>query len=171
MRYRILYSVSQQLGEMLPPLQATLQLSKPGPMPQGFPIDKFDPRALGWTEVPEAETSGSGLYRARTWAENVHVLRSATGETLRVSRDFAVYEILRWDQRAVLSYSLSDRELKVPAATRLPLLHSRSCVLCSGQLPRFSAKPAPRVTYVNVSPRIALQVAQSLRQEVDVSDA
>lgn len=165
------YSVCEQLAAMLPPLGAALRLGVPGPLPEGFPVDRFNDQTLQWDEIGDGAVDAPGLYRAKTWAANVHVLRTPLGDTLRVERDYAIYEILRWEEQHVLTYFRGSRELWVPSGARLPLLHERAAVLCSGQLPKFATRPEPGVTYVNVSPRVAQRIADSLAQRLEVSDA
>jgi hypothetical protein len=165
------YSVSEQLSAMLPPLAAYLRLWQPGPLPQGFPVEAFDVRMCEWRESDEDEARSPGLYRCRTWREHVHVLTTATGATLRVSREHAVYEVLRWEDLHVLSYRAPTLELWVPAHVPLPLMQERAAVLCSGQLPRFRRLgDIPGRAYVNVQPAVAERIAASLCQELEIDD-
>jgi hypothetical protein len=163
------YSVSDQLSAMLPSLAAAQRLWAPGPLPQGFPVEAFDPDELGWRESDEDEAArGPGLYRCKTWKAFVHVLLTGTGARLRVPREPAVYERLRWQGRSVLHYDERASELWVPSHARLPWMQERAAVLCSGQLPRPRNGPGGRSGhfYVNVQSHIAARIAASLSQEL-----
>lgn len=164
------YSVSDQLSHMLPSLATAQRAWQAGPLPQGFPIDEFDPVALRWVPLQEGETvDGSpGLYRARTWDQHIHVLVTATGASFRVQREPGIYEVLRWDQRTVLEYDEQARELWVPAYARLPLMQERAAVLCTGRLPRRreSTQGHRGHAYENVRPGIADRIARSLSQDI-----
>jgi hypothetical protein len=166
------YSVSDQLSAMLPGLTATQRLWAPGPLPQGFPVEAFNPRALVWSESDEGEAlKEPGLYRCKTWKAYVHVLVTATMATFRVPREHAVYEVLRWEGRSVLRYSEAASELWVPSHARLPWMQERAAVLCSGQLPRPRKGPGdtPGHYYVNVQPQVAERIAASLCQALQIA--
>lgn len=164
---RFTYSVSAQLARMLPPLTSYVELWEPKPMPEGFPLERFDSERLRWVECDEDEANRPGLYRATTWSEHIHTLVTATKQHLRASRQEAVYEVLRWEGRDVIQYLPEDRELWVPRAARLPLMHERVAVLCSGQLPYFKKwQRMNGLTYQNVPPEIADLIARSLSQHL-----
>jgi hypothetical protein len=165
------YSVSDQLSAMLPPLAAYVSLWRPGSLPQGFPVERFSESFLGWEEIAEEEATQPGLYRCRTYREHVHVLVPPAGPPLRVPREHAVYEVLRWDEDYVLEYDEERHELWVPVEARLPLLHERAAVLCSGQLGRFKrVEDEPGRLYVNVQPEVAARIAASLSQQLLLRD-
>jgi hypothetical protein len=161
------YSVSDQLSAMLPPLSAYAALSHRGALPQGFPLERFDPAILMWSQYDKDEPDEPGLYRARSYSEHVHVLVTPLGAHLRVAREHAVFEVLRWGNLAVIEYDGGLHELWLPVQTRLPLLHERAAVLCSGRLPRFDRRRGePGLLYVNVPPHVAERIARSLDQEI-----
>jgi hypothetical protein len=160
------YSVSEQLAAMLPPLEAYVSLWQPGGLPQGFPVERFIAAALAWREHPGDEPGEPGLYRSRTYGEHVHVLTTPLGGHVRASREHAVFEVLRWDGLQVLEYDAARHELWVPVHTRLPVLHERAAVLCSGQLGRFQRRRSENgLVYANVAPQVADRIRASLNQE------
>ena len=160
------YSVSDQLSAMLPALAACLPLWPPGALPQGFPVERFDPRELAWREYPGDEPREAGLYRARTYSQHVHVLVTPTLAHLAAPREEAVFEVLRWSSLTVIEFDEASHELWVPVHCRLPLLHQRAAVLCSGRLPQFQRRQHDGLRYVNVRPRVAERIANSLRQNL-----
>jgi hypothetical protein len=165
------YSVSEQLSMVLPPLRLMIGLGEEGSVPQGFPVEGFDPVDIRWTESSEAQAQTPGLYRVRTWQAHIHVLTTPTGVSLRVPRQPAVFEVLRWERRGVLEYDPSTWELWAPVNARLPLLHERAAVLCSGLLPRFEVRDRiGGIKHFNVPPRIASRIASSLAQEIETGD-
>ncbi len=164
------YSVSDQLSAMLPPLEAAGRAWSAGKLPQGFPVEEFDPMGLRWVELADSDAAEEpGLYRARAWQGHVHALKTPTGASLRVEREPAVYEVLRWDDQAVIEYDEDARELWVPSHARLPLMHERAAVLCTGQLPwpRKGAEGRFGHAYANIPPQVAHRIARSLSQELN----
>lgn len=165
------YSVSQQLSAMLPALDLYVQLWEQRPLPQGFPVERFDCSAYKWVESSESEASARGLYRSITWESHVHTLVLSTGIPVRATRQHAVYEVLRWNATQALSYSAPSRELWVPVAARLPLLQERAAVLCSGLVPMYRrCDGVDGLTYVNVPRAVAQRIALSLAQRLETSD-
>jgi hypothetical protein len=169
------YSVSDQLSAMLPPLEAYERFREPGGLPQGFEVSRYDTDALEWVSCdPQAAETTPGLYRSSTWTDQVHVLVLPGLSSWRVPRDFGVFEVLRWDGRAVLVYDSDAMELWVPSFARLPLLHERAAVLSTGQLPQPRTLHAADGWeyyghyYMNVKREIADRIASSLSQELEV---
>jgi hypothetical protein len=170
------YSVSDQLAAMLPALNAYERFAVQGGLPEGFPVARFDTDGLSWIEVDAEDAADrSGLYRCRTWTDQVHVLVRPHGTSHRVPRDFGIFEVLRWDDRDVLVYDPESMELWVPSFARLPLLHERAAVLASGQLPRSrTLRDSDGYDhfghfYVNVKQEVAERIAASLCQRLDVT--
>lgn len=165
------YSVSDELSALLPPLGAYAKLWQPGRLPQGFQAERYDASSLDWHEIQDDEPTEPGLYRSRTYKDHVHVLVQPTGASFRVTREHAVYEVLRWEDRTVLDYDPARRELWVPVGARLPLLHERAAVLSTGQLGEFRRRDGmPGRLYFNVQPEIASRIAASLSQQIVTSD-
>jgi hypothetical protein len=161
------YSVSQQLSAMLPDLDLYMRLWEQRPLPQGFPVERFDAATLRWIQSSEEQASRPGLYRSITWHAHVHTLVAATGRPLRASRQHAVFELLRWDAKQVLRYDDASRELWTPVGARLPLLQERAAVLCSGLLPMFRKREKLNgLVYLNVPRVVAKRIASSLSQNL-----
>jgi len=165
------YSVSQQLSAMLPELSLYVRLWEQRPIPQGFPVERFDASAYKWAESSEAEASEPGLYRSITWESHVHTLVLPTRVALRATRQHAVYEVLRWEAAPTLRYRAASRELWAPVGARLPLLQERAAVLCSGLMPVYRKLDGiDGLTYLNVPPRVAKRIASSLVQRLETGD-
>ncbi len=170
---RFNYSVARQLSSILPPLPQYARLWTPGELPRGFDFERFDVNRLRWRPADDAEAHG--LYRTQTFAEYVHALHTPLG-WLRVTRDHAVYEALRWEERSVLRYSAKTRELSVPYHAPLPWLHARAAVLSSGMLPAVSKRRTLAGStilsrlYANVDREVAVQIASSLSQKLWITD-
>jgi hypothetical protein len=164
---RCTYNVADQIAGLLPPLESYAAHFQQGALPQGFEAEYFDPALAAW--LPAGSLEQRGLYRCRTYEGHVYALLDATSIWRRVVREFGVYEVFRWEQRPVISYSLARSELHIPAEAALPALHARAATLCSGRLPRWrldSDTDAYRLTYANVSLNVAERIASSLNQEL-----
>ena len=161
------YSVAEQIAALLPPLEAYMAQFEAGDLPRGFEAERFDAQAIGW--LPTSSFDERGLYRCRTYAGHVHALLDATWRWRRVEREFGIYEVLRWEERPVLSYSEASFELRVPAEAGLPALHARAATLCSGRLPRRardSGTGSLSLTFANVPWDLAERIASSLGQRL-----
>jgi len=156
------YEVAAQVAGLLPPLPAYHKLWAAGEVPRGFDTEIFDTGMLRW--IPVDEPSGDGLFRARRYGSHVHALHGPLGQ-FRAVREFAVYEVLRWEGRQVITFSEERNELTVPVNAALPPLHARAATLCSGRLPRLDRRNWT-LTYANVSNGVAEQIATSLSQEL-----
>jgi hypothetical protein len=157
------YSIADQLSQMLPPLATYERLWRAGELPRGFDAERFDTQTLRWEGTETTEPYG--IYRCRTWQTHVHAAHSPTG-WYRVPREQGIYEVLRWENRRVLSYDDGSLELSVPVHARLPILHARAAILCTGRLPRFDRQHA-MLHYLNVSPKIAERIASALCQPLE----
>lgn len=167
---RFNYSVAYQLALVLPPLSQYAKLWPRGELPRGFDVERFDPHRLHWS--PTDDPTPHGLYRAKTFSEYVHVLHGPVG-WLSVSRDHAVYEVLRWAENPVIRYDSRTLELAVPYHAPLPGLHARAAVLSSGMLPdaehwKEGNRPIYCRVYANVDPTVARLIASSLSQDLKV---
>lgn len=163
------YSASHQLSSILPDLASYEALWQAGDLPRGLEAERFNPGSLFWD--PVEETAGHGLYRVRTYAKHVHALNGPTG-WFRIPREIGQYEVLRWEEAQVLSYSRKRVQFSVRMGARLPPLHDRAATLCSGRLPlRVSRNGLPWLTYENVDEVIAQRIAASLCQQLAYHDA
>lgn len=170
------YSVSEQLSKLLPPLASYADGWCSRDMPQGYERDGFDPKTLEWRpEILEADFP-PGLYRFKPPGKQVHMLVRATGEPVSADREHAVFEVLRWHDCQVVSYDERTGRLWAPVNARLPTLHERAAVLCSGQLPLRQRRGIPSLrsagdihglSYMNVSPGVASRIMASLHQRGD----
>lgn len=165
------YSVASQLAALLPALSDYERLWESGKLPLGFDAERFDTRLLKW--VPAISTADIGLYRARTWERVVHVLHGPVEDQWRrVSRQHAIFELLRWSDVTVMFYDDSTHELVVPWHVGLPVLQNRAAVLSSGCLARFKIWKKPdggelvAAAYPNVDADVAEKIATSLKQEL-----
>lgn len=174
---RFTFNVADDIAALLPDLAQYLATGARKELPIGFDFEHFDVDTLEFVEAYSKDLPG--LYRSKTYGDVVHAIndyRSAAkgdGKWLRVPREYAVYEVLRWDAINVLAFSYEHHTLWVPTSCGLPSLHSRAATLCSGRLPTldFDFKhPEPRVTrcikYMNVPRRIAERIADSLSQNL-----
>ena len=166
---RYSYSVSAQLARLLPPLRASRSLWRRSTAPQGHSVERFDTETLTWVDATEQEATKPGLYRWRLWDRHVHILTDPLGVSYETPRSEAVYEVLRWEDKSVLRYDTRTNLLWVTTHARLPLMHERAAVLCSGRLPHFRRARCgvPGNTYVNIPPELARLIAQSLEQRLE----
>jgi hypothetical protein len=159
------YQVADQIASLLSPLESYERLFQEKDLPRGLESEYFHPDTVEWAETTEFDDPG--LYRCRTHQGHVHALLGPTGHWNRVIREIGVYEVLRWEQRDVLEYSVEQETLSVPTDAALPPLHARAATLCSGRLPAWERSNRRWVLrYVNVPAQIAEQIAFSLRQRL-----
>jgi hypothetical protein len=139
------YQVAEQIAGVLPPLDAYARVTDERELPYGLELERFAADRIEWTETDQREQPG--LYRCRTYEGHLHGLLGPTGRWSRVIKEVGVYEVLRWEEKAVLTYSEDEETLTVPAEASLPALHARAATLCSGRLPKYkrdaSAARAP----------------------------
>ncbi len=148
------YQVAEQIAGLLPPLQTYARVTDERELPRGLELELFDTDRIEWRETSQREQPG--LYRCRTYEGHLHGLLGPTGRWNRVIKDVGIYETLRWDEKAVVTYSEEDETLTVPAEASLPALHARAATLCSGRLPRY--KQAAQHPHVQIrSMRFASQ--------------
>lgn len=139
------YQVAEQIAGLLPPLDTYSRVTDERELPRGLELELFDTQWLEWRETEERERAG--LYRCRTYEGHLHGLLGPTGRWGRVVKEIGVYEVLRWEEKAILAYSEEDETLTVPAEASLPALHARAVTLCSGRLPKY-ARPASQQTRI-----------------------
>jgi hypothetical protein len=158
------YSVADQLSALLPPLDRYMDMFTAGELPAGFEPERFEPATLTWEAV--TDTNQRGLYRTRAFHGQVHALLDAASRWRRVAREFAVYEVLRWEVRGVIGYDEERAQLRVPIAAALPALHARAASICDGRLPRFERHSGGGLVYDNIPRKVAERIASSLCQEL-----
>lgn len=159
------HSVCDELSVMFPSLANYAEMWKPREMPQGHSMEIFDADAVRWRSCYETEDFEPGLYAVKLSWDIVHIVKTPMGSTVHASREHAVYERMRWENRNVLDYSLVDRELWVPAQASLPPLQARAATLASGMLPRYEKRNDMHgVVYVNIATDLAERIALSLEQ-------
>lgn len=152
------------MSRLLPSIHDHLQLARVAAAPpRGHDLALFVPQTFDWLPVESAE--GDGMYRARSFGPDRHWFKS--GDMVReVDRDFGMWAALARQGQKVMSYTSLEinGELVLPARARLPVIHARTAVLCSGLPPRRS--PDGRfVRYLNVPAPIARSIAESLGQD------
>lgn len=165
------YSVADQVASLLPELSQYMGgFAVDEELPAGFEAEQFDPRTQEWHSV--SRTEERGLYRTRTFQRQVFGLLDATSRWRRPMKEFGIYEVLRWENLNVLSYSERRGELRVALGAPLPTLHARAACLCSGRLPRFrfSRNEPAQLVYDNIPVTVATQIARSLDQELGDDD-
>ncbi|HLI10883.1 MAG TPA: hypothetical protein VKY65_04725 [Alphaproteobacteria bacterium] len=129
------YQVAEQIAGLLPPLDAYTRLTDERELPRGLELERFDTGRIEWSQTDQRQQPG--LYRCRTYQGHLHALLGPTEQWSRVIKEVGVYEVLRWEQKTVLTYSDDAETLTVPAEAPLPPLHARAATLCSGRLPRY----------------------------------
>jgi hypothetical protein len=185
------YQVAEQIAGLLPPLDTYLRITDARELPRGLELEMFDPERLEWAATEQREDPG--FYRCTTYDSVLHGLLGPTRQWNRVDKEIGIYEVLRWTDMPVLSYSAKDEVLTVPAEASLPALHARAATLCSGRLPRY--QPAPEgarqaevravagtqnfrggqrrrvgrgtLAYVNIPEPLATHIADTLTQRLD----
>jgi hypothetical protein len=163
------FSASTRLSAILPQLSSFVSLWRPGSLPRGLDVERFDIDSLFWKDVED--TLEPGLYRCNTYSRTEHAINGPTG-WFRVPMEAGKYEVLRWEGRSVLRYMEANGSLMVGSGASLPPLQNRAAVLCSGRLP-FLAKNGTSswLVYENVDFEIAERIAKSLSQELVLNNA
>jgi hypothetical protein len=134
------YQVAEQIAGLLPPLDAYSRLRDERELPRGLELERFDTQRLQWIETDQREHPG--LYRCRTYEGHLHGLHGPMGRWSRVVKEIGIYEVLRWEEKQVLTFSEEDETLTMPAEASLPALHARAATLCSGRLPKYGRPPS-----------------------------
>lgn len=162
------YSICDELSSMFPNLARYVDLWKRRQMPIGHSIEVFDVDRVRWIPCSETQASEPGLYAVKLSWDVVRILQTSTETSVHATREHAIYERMRWDDRNVLDYSPFDDELWVPTQAPLPPLQARAATLASGMLPRYERRHDMHgVVYVNVSDHLADRIAKSLEQELN----
>ncbi len=149
-----------RLGMCLPSL-ASMRASAPlASLPSGFPVKQFDVEALDWVPVDQAQ--GDGSYWFECYRPEYRVVSNRNSS--KVSRSVAIFAALAHARKHVIQYLSAEKELVIPSNARLPVLHLRVLVLCSGRLPEYN--PSQRtLRFTAISPVVALAVAKGLEGE------
>lgn len=162
------YSVCDELSSMFPSLARYVDLWTPRAMPIGHSIEVFDVDRVRWIPSKETQDFEPGLYAVKLSWDVVHILQTGPGMSVHATREHAVYERMRWEDRNVLNYSPENDELWVPTQAPLPPLQARAATLASGMLPRYERRHDMHgVVYVNISDHLADLIAKSLEQKLN----
>lgn len=156
---------SRSLLKIVPSLEAAISGSRiSADPPKGFDLARFIPSTLRWDAV--LSPNSPGLFRYRAYGHDRYWLRRG-GRTREVDKDYGMWAALGMESRHVIAHRASGftGTLIVPMSVPLPLLHARAAVLCSGQ-PPFRETATRTLHYINVSQKVARQLAQSLDQNL-----
>ena len=158
---------AQRLSTLLPSLESLVDSARTATEPpRGYSAEWLDPNVLNWVEA--VKTSRPGLYRYRGYGFDQ--FRYYDGATWReIDRDLGVWAALSRTRRDLITFEREEVNgtLVVPFVGRLPLLHARAAVLCSGLPP--SNVVHGWIRYVNVPSSIASRIARSLGQSLDAT--
>jgi hypothetical protein len=155
---------ARHLSGLLPSLAALLDSARTAAEPpRGYSTERLEERSQSWVEADIANQPG--LYRFRSYGPDQYRLNDGC-RWLEIGRDLGVWAALARTRNDVLKYQRQEVNgtLSVPGIARLPLLHARAAVLCSG-LPPTNVDGVIR--YVNVPRTIAVRIARSLGQSID----
>jgi hypothetical protein len=159
------HSVSTQIAELLPPLEAYLRLARSTRGVNRFGVSLLDEETLEWRDVDDGEERGLYQYEVPHGFEFRLVVSEE--EIYAVDKAIGIYAALaRWGRNRLRYMPTSvNGELIVPLSAPLPTLTARAAVLCSGLAPE---KRAEVLVYVNVPRETAVAIARSLDQSLEV---
>jgi len=168
LEFRYEHSVSERLSELLPTLEAYLELARSAPPPRGYGFQALDVATLRWRDQDDDDRPG--LYRYEGYGGFIYQLRDLDGASYRVDMPVGIYaqlsslgdNRLKWFRHSV------NGQLTVPLAAPLPALHARAAALCSGLAPR---RQGNALVYVNVPEHVATRIARSLDQAPHIMNA
>lgn len=148
-----------RLVEIVPDVQAYLDLCPSEPMPRGFRTERYDTQRLYWIEV--TDVVHSGFYRFTHYRREY---RLKIGDTiLKAPPYIGIFAWLQYKNRLVFTYDAARKMLHGPANAILPPLLARTAVLCSGYLPRFEPDGSYHI-YQDIPPTIAYYLLHKLHQ-------
>jgi hypothetical protein len=153
---------ARRLSALLPSLSTLVETARVAAKPpRGYSIEWLDGRRLDWVDTDEP--SQPGLYRYRGYGLPQYRLYDGL-QWREIDRDLGVWAALGTTREDLLKFEPEEVNgtLSVRQIGRLPLLHARAAVLCSG-LPPSSVVPG-WIQYVNVPSSIAGRIARSLGQ-------
>jgi hypothetical protein len=148
-----------RLVEIVPDIQAYLDICSQAPMPQGFQAERFDAQRLIWTET--AKTDQPGLYRFTHYHREYRL--KIGGAVFKTPLYIGIFAWLRHENRRAFVYDADKQALRGTASATLPPLLARAAVLCSGYLPRFETRERAHI-YQNIPPAIAHHLLLKLYQ-------
>lgn len=158
------YSVSERLADVLPPLDAMLTPYREPALVDHYGLERFD---LDKYLVPAEHDRDPGLYRYELSGPRRLQFAAEDGSRYRVdlavgtwaeARRLGATDLLDWQPDG------TNGTLLAPWMLPLPALHARTATLCSGL--RAETNAYGEVEYVNVPERLALRIAESLDQEL-----
>jgi hypothetical protein len=160
----LLLDAARRLAACLPDIQALVEASPPDAPATGTGVehlltdDAHLERSswLSWSQYASARRPG--LSRLQLPFRRQYWWVGANGEARRVSKEVGMYSVLH----KLLRYDEWQRTMTFPSDARLPDLHLRALVLCSGQLPKDIGMG--RLQVDNVTRDIAITVAKRLHQ-------
>lgn len=142
----------------------------PAEMPIGdaWSVERFSCSQKIWAKVTpdDARRAVGGLFRFRHQYRR-EIYRKKNTETFAISSQVGKYLLLREKRRRVMKYNSETFTMHIPAVYRPPMLVERALILCSGQLPAYSAYEGTGfLEYSNVSAEVAQAAAAVLGQKL-----
>lgn len=140
-----------------------------GPNGAGTPVERFDPHTLRFG--PRMSPYSDGLYRQkasnqwRHWSREGQIwLAADRSEAIVMELNRVGIDFLSWRP---YSGDPTAGELFVHSGIDMPIVHTRTAVLCSGLAPRRGPTLGNRI-YDNVPRAVAESIANSLRQNLSI---
>lgn len=153
------------LSKLLEPVR--LGPAAAGPNWAGAPVERFNPQTLRF--APDMHPGAEGLYRQKSSNKWRHWTQDAgfwyeghRNEAIVMELDRADISFLSW---RTYPGDPASGELFVMSGVEMPIMHTRTAVLCSGLTPRRGPTTGNKI-YDNVSRAVALRIADSLRQDL-----
>jgi hypothetical protein len=166
------YCVADRISSLLPALDSVLANAKDSPPAEGFEMKQLRTGEGDLSWVTSDSVRRPGLYGFDVWGREVYRWADGAGRFLALDKFTGVYAELHRQRMNVISLRIDGPTgtLSVPATAPLPALHARAAVLCSGVAPEYSRAEHTR-QYVNVPRQIALRIAASLGQDLEVIES
>jgi hypothetical protein len=161
----LLIGAARRLAACLPDIQALLHASPTDTPPTGSGVDYLETddaqleRSSWLTWSQRSAGRRPGLARLQLPFRKQYWWTGPNGEARRVSKEVGMYSV----RHKLLRYDERQRTMTFPGDARLPDLHLRAVVLCSGQLPkdvgmgRLQANDVPR----DIASAVAKRLGQS----------
>lgn len=163
------YCVADRISSLLPVLESFLTTARESPPAEGFEMKQLRIHGgrLSWVETDSFRRPG--LYSFDVWGREVYRWADGVGRFRALDKFTGIYAELHRQRLNVMSLRMDGPTgtLAVPGSAPLPALHARAAVLCSGIAPEYSKTEHTR-EYLNVPREIALRIASSLEQHLDV---
>jgi len=155
-----------RIARCLPDLNSMLQAAPESSLPQGFPIRRFSPGSQEWE--PTDRVAGDGAYWFECYGRpEFRLVRR--GSIKRVSRPLAIWSELARANCRMFTYEPDERRLHIPVKARLPALHERALVLCSGYLPDID-RVRRVLTFTSIPDRVAAIICETIQQAGEAPD-